>query len=105
MNPSIVLALLAATASIVYGIVLAKMILALPAGEGKMIGIAKAIQEGAMAYLKRQYTAVFWIGIILFAVIGFVPTLGWKVAVGFALGAILSALAGFFGMTVAVRAN
>ena len=105
MNPSIVFALLAATASIVYGIVLAKMILALPAGEGKMIGIAKAIQEGAMAYMKRQYTTVFWIGIALFLLMGFVPMLGWKIAAGFAVGAILSALAGFFGMTIAVRAN
>ncbi|MDO8599519.1 MAG: sodium/proton-translocating pyrophosphatase, partial [bacterium] len=98
-------ALLSAVAAIAYGIVLTAQIMRMPAGEGKMVGIAHAIQEGARAFLKRQYTTVAWIGVLLFLVIGFVPSLGWRVAIGFLAGAILSALAGVIGMSVAVRAN
>lgn len=105
MSNVIIFALLAAVAAIVYGIVLTRSILALPAGEGKMIGIAKAIQEGAKAYMARQNKTVLVIGIIVFFLIGLLPTLGWTMAFGFATGAILSALAGYIGMSVAVRAN
>ncbi len=103
MNPSLVFALASAVLAIVYGLFLTRQILALPAGEGKMIGIAKAIQEGAKAYLNRQYKTVAAIGFVLFVLIGFV--LGWKIAAGFAVGAVLSALAGYIGMNVSVRAN
>ncbi len=105
MNGILIFALLAAAAAIIYGIVLTRSILALPAGEGKMIGIAKAIQEGAKAYLARQNKTVLIIGLVLFIVIGLIPSLGWVSALGFAVGAALSALAGYIGMSVAVRAN
>ena len=105
MNGIVLFALLSAAAAIVYGAFLTRTILALPAGEGKMIGIAKAIQEGAEAYMSRQNKTVLAIGVVLFVIIGFLPTLGWKMALGFAVGAGLSALAGYIGMSVAVRAN
>ncbi len=105
MTAVLTFALLSAVAAIAYGLVLTAQIMRLPAGEGKMIGIAHAIQEGARAFLKRQYTAVAWIGILLFLVIGFVPALGWRSAIGFLVGAVLSAVAGAIGMSVAVRAN
>jgi K(+)-stimulated pyrophosphate-energized sodium pump len=105
MNSIVLFALLSAAAAIVYGAFLTRTILALPAGEGKMIGIAKAIQEGAEAYMSRQNKTVLAIGAVLFLAIGLLPTLGWKMAFGFAVGAGLSALAGYIGMSVAVRAN
>jgi len=105
MTAVLTFALLSAVAAIAYGIVLTVQVMRLPAGEGKMIGIAHAIQEGARAFLKRQYTTVAWIGVLLFLVIGFVPSLGWRTAIGFLVGAILSAAAGIIGMSVAVRAN
>ncbi|MBI4433917.1 sodium-translocating pyrophosphatase [Candidatus Uhrbacteria bacterium] len=105
MTSVLTFALLSALAAIAYGCVLTAQILKLPAGEGKMIGIALAIQEGARAFLKRQYMSVAWIGALLFLIIGFLPSLGWNVAIGFLVGAVLSAAAGIIGMSVAVRAN
>ncbi|MFH1430436.1 MAG: sodium-translocating pyrophosphatase [Candidatus Uhrbacteria bacterium] len=105
MSAVLIFALIAALASIAYGLLLTRTIMKLPTGEGKVIGIAHAIQEGARAFMKRQYTTVAWIGVILFFVIGFVPSLGWGTAFGFLFGAILSASAGIIGMSVAVRAN
>jgi len=105
MNNYLLFALACGVIAILYGLYLTRSILALPPGEGKMLEIAKAIQEGANAYLKRQYKTVLWIGIAVFILIGLLPSLGWLVALGFAIGASLSALAGFIGMYVAVRAN
>ena len=92
--------------AILYGLYLISWILRQPAGNEKMQAIAAAIQEGAMAFLKRQYTTVAGVAVVLFLVIGFCPQpLGWEAAIGFAIGAILSGAAGFIGMIVSVRAN
>jgi K(+)-stimulated pyrophosphate-energized sodium pump len=93
----------AAVLAIAYGAILAAKINKLPAGEGKMLGIARAIQEGASAFLNRQYKTIAIIGAVMFVVLGLV--LSWGVAAGFAVGAILSSIAGFIGMNVSVRAN
>src|SRR5688572_5564774 len=95
----------AAVLAIAFAGYLANRILALPAGNEKMVSIAQAIQEGAMAYLNRQYRTIAVIGIALFIVVGLIPALGWMMALGFAVGAILSALAGYVGMYISVRAN
>lgn len=95
----------AAVLAIAFAAYLANRILALPAGNEKMASIAQAIQVGAMAYLNRQYRTIAMIGGVLFLIVGFIPSLGWMMALGFAVGAVLSALAGYVGMYISVRAN
>ena len=96
-------ALACAAAAVIYGLVSAQWILGLPQGNERMKEIAAAVQEGAGAYMKRQYTIIAVVGIIIF--IGLFFTLGVKTAIGFAIGALFSGLTGFIGMFVSVRAN
>ena len=100
---AIVFALVCAAAAIAYGLITANWILGLPQGNDRMKQIAAAIQEGAGAYMKRQYTIIAMVGVIMF--IALFATLGAKTAVGFAVGAFFSGLTGFIGMFVSVRAN
>ncbi|MGD0586859.1 MAG: sodium-translocating pyrophosphatase [Oryzomonas sp.] len=96
-------ALACAVAAIAYGLVTAQWILGLPQGNDRMRQIAAAIQEGAGAYMKRQYTIIAVVGVVMF--IALFATLGVKTAAGFAIGALFSGLTGFIGMFVSVRAN
>ena len=103
MNTELIFALACAFAAIAYGFVSVKWILAQPEGNEKMREIAGAIQEGAQAYLNRQYTAIGIVGIVVLVVIFF--GLDSATAIGFAIGAILSGAAGYIGMNISVRSN
>ncbi len=99
----LMLAIAAAVLAIIYGVVQTQRLMSASAGSEKMQEIASAIQEGANAYLKRQYTTIAIVGVVVCILIA--VTLGWQVALGFAIGAVLSGAAGFIGMLVSVRAN
>ncbi|OUD15423.1 sodium-translocating pyrophosphatase [Thioflexithrix psekupsensis] len=100
---SLLFALLCAAAALAYGVVSVKWILSKPAGNQRMQEIASAIQEGAQAYLNRQYLTISVVGGIIAVIILF--TLGWLTALGFLVGAVCSAAAGYIGMYISVRAN
>ncbi len=89
--------------AVLYGVFAITRIVAKPAGNARMQEIAAAIQEGANAYLNRQYTTIGIVGVVVAVILG--ATLGVKVAIGFIIGAVLSGIAGYVGMNVSVRAN
>ena len=103
MNSYVLFAIISSLVAIVYGLFLAKSILKKSAGNEKMQSISNAIAEGAKAYLNRQYKTIGMIAVVLFIILWLL--LGFPSAIGFVIGAVLSALAGYIGMNVSVRAN
>src|ERR687885_2274387 len=105
MHHPVVVALVCGAVAVGYGIWLTAWLLRQPAGNERMREISGAVQEGASAYLKKQYTTIAIVAIVPFILLGVYNKLGWGTAFGFLVGAILSAAAGFIGMNVAVRSN
>jgi len=104
MDPNIVLfAVAGGAAAIVFALVLIALVLRMPPGNARMQEIAAAIQEGASAYLNRQYTVIAIIGVVIAIVIG--VAINWETAALYIVGAVLSAAAGYVGMNIAVRSN
>ncbi len=103
MSEGLIIALVCALAGIAYGVISIFSILSKPSGDDEMQRIAGAIQQGATAYLSRQYTTIGIVGVVLFVIMGIF--LDWPTAIGFALGALLSGAAGYIGMHVSVRSN
>jgi K(+)-stimulated pyrophosphate-energized sodium pump len=103
LDHGVVVALVCAGLAVLYGALTTRSLLALSPGNERMVEISKAVQQGASAYLRRQYTTIGIVGVVLFFIL--IPLQGVSVAAGFALGGLLSASAGFIGMNVSVRAN
>src|SRR6266568_6507495 len=105
MDHPVLLALVCAAVAVAYGLYLTWWLLRQPAGNERMREISAAVQEGASAYLKKQYKTIAIVAIAPFILLGVYDKLGWGTAFGFLIGAVLSAAAGFIGMNVAVRSN
>ncbi len=102
-NHGVVVALVCAACAVVYGLLTTRALLALSPGNEKMQSISLAVQQGARAYLNRQYTTIAAVGVVLFAAL--IPVQNLAVACGFAIGGLFSGAAGYIGMNVSVRAN
>jgi K(+)-stimulated pyrophosphate-energized sodium pump len=105
VDHAVLFALVCAGVAIGFGLYLTYWLLAQPAGNEKMQEISRAVQEGAAAYLSKQYKTIAVVAVVPFLALGFYNQLGWGTAIGFLIGALLSAAAGFIGMNVAVRSN
>jgi K(+)-stimulated pyrophosphate-energized sodium pump len=105
VDHAVLFALVCGCVAILYGLYLTWWLLKQPAGNARMQEISRAVQEGASAYLSKQYRTIAVVAVVPFLAIGFYNELGWGTAVGFLVGAVLSASAGFIGMNVAVRSN
>src|ERR1700739_1382280 len=97
------LIILCGVLAIVYAVWATYSVMQADPGSDRMQEIAAAVREGAQAYLRRQYTTIAIVGVVIFLIVGYF--LGWLVGVGFAIGAILSGATGFIGMNISVRAN
>ncbi len=105
MDLALWLIVIAGALSIVYGIVTTRQLMAADAGTARMQEISAAVREGAQAYLRRQYTTIAIVGVVIFIIAFFLPGLGPASAFGFLIGSVLSGSAGFIGMNISVRAN
>ncbi len=103
MSSGLLIAIACSIVAIIYGALSIQWILRQPAGNSRMQEIASAIQQGAQAYLNRQYYTISIVGVVLFVALGF--ALDWYSAIGFVVGAVLSGAAGYIGMFISVRAN
>jgi K(+)-stimulated pyrophosphate-energized sodium pump len=102
---AVLFALICAGVAVAYGIYLTWWLMKQPTGNERMREISRAVQEGAAAYLRKQYSTIAVVAVVPFLLLGFYNKLGWGTAIGFLIGAILSSAAGFIGMNVAVRSN
>ncbi|WP_428484532.1 sodium-translocating pyrophosphatase [Rhodopila sp.] len=103
MNIAQILIILCGLAALVYGVITTRQVLAADAGTSRMQEISAAVQEGARAYLNRQYATIGMVGVVIMIILGLI--LGIHTAIGFFIGAVLSAATGYVGMNVSVRAN
>src|SRR2546430_16060192 len=101
----VLIGLVCSGVAVAYGLYLTQWLLKLSPGNERMREISRAVQEGAAAYLRKQYRTIAVVAIAPFLLLGFYDKLGWGAAFGFLIGALLSASAGFIGMNVAVRSN
>ena len=103
MAPVYILVIACGVLALLYGLITSRAVLAADAGNARMREISGAVQVGARAYLNRQYRAIAAVGIVILIILG--VTLGYRVAIGYAIGSVLSGAAGYIGMNVSVRAN